>query len=54
LTTLHSFDETDGMYPQAGLVQGTDENVYGVATGTDAFDCWGAVYQNLTGASLRL
>ena len=36
LTTLHSFDETDGMYPQGALVQGTDGDLYGVATGTDA------------------
>jgi uncharacterized repeat protein (TIGR03803 family) len=29
LTTLHSFDKTDGNSPQAGLVQGTDGNFYG-------------------------
>jgi uncharacterized repeat protein (TIGR03803 family) len=28
-TTLHSFDMTDGGYPQSGLVQGTDGNLYG-------------------------
>jgi len=29
LTTLHSFDGSDGSYPQAPLVQGTDGNFYG-------------------------
>jgi uncharacterized repeat protein (TIGR03803 family) len=29
LTTLHSFDGTDGLTPQGGLVEGTDGNLYG-------------------------
>ena len=29
LTTLHSFNDTDGSYPYAGLIQGADGNFYG-------------------------
>lgn len=45
LITLHSFDGTDGMLPQGGLVQGTDGNLYGVATGTDAVHAWGTIFK---------
>lgn len=33
LTTIHSFDGSDGANPYAGLVQGTDGNFYGTTTG---------------------
>jgi uncharacterized protein (TIGR03437 family) len=39
LTTLHSFNGTDGEGPNAGLVQGTDGNFYGTTTEGGANSC---------------
>jgi len=45
LTTLHSFNISDGAYTYAGLIQASDGNFYGATTGggVDPSDCsWGA------------
>jgi uncharacterized repeat protein (TIGR03803 family) len=43
VTTLHSFDSTDGAHPYAGLAQGTDGNVYG-ATGYGGSNGYGTIF----------
>jgi uncharacterized repeat protein (TIGR03803 family) len=44
LTTLHSFDGTDGAFPYAGLVQATNGDFYGTTTG-DGANGVGTVYK---------
>jgi uncharacterized repeat protein (TIGR03803 family) len=39
LTTLHSFNEADGLNPAVPLIQGSDGSLYGAAT-------WGGAYQS--------
>jgi uncharacterized repeat protein (TIGR03803 family) len=49
LTTLHSFDKTDGMNPTAALVEGTDGNIYGTTNGFIGQHLYGTVFQLSTG-----
>jgi uncharacterized repeat protein (TIGR03803 family) len=51
LTTLHSFNSTDGVLPVAGLVQGTDGNLYGTTSGGGAHDD-GTVFKITTAGML--
>ncbi len=52
LTTLHSFDMTDGDFPVAGLVQASDGNLYGTTEfGGGIFEA-GTVFKITTGGTL--
>jgi uncharacterized repeat protein (TIGR03803 family) len=44
-TNLHSFDSTDGSYPEAGLVQGSDGNFYGTTYGGGSIGVYGTVFK---------
>jgi uncharacterized repeat protein (TIGR03803 family) len=44
LTTLHSFDGTDGVWPEAGLVQATNGDFYGTTSYAGA-NGWGTVFK---------
>jgi uncharacterized repeat protein (TIGR03803 family) len=52
LTTLHSFDFTDGVYPVAGLVQATDGNFYGTTVEGGAYYGRGTVFKIAPGGTL--
>jgi uncharacterized repeat protein (TIGR03803 family) len=51
LTTVHSFDEKDGLYPYAALIQATDGNLYGSTTSGGAFG-YGTIFQITPAGSL--
>lgn len=51
LTSLHSFDSTDGNTPYAGLVQGSDGNFYGTTNGGGA-DGNGTIFEITPGGTL--
>jgi uncharacterized repeat protein (TIGR03803 family) len=51
LTTLHSFDFTDGEAPDVALIQAFDGNLYGTTTTNGAHDS-GTVFQITTGGKL--
>ena len=52
-TTIHSFSVPDGLGPTAGLIKGTDGNLYGLNAGSTSCNgqgCFGTVYRvTLTG-----
>jgi uncharacterized repeat protein (TIGR03803 family) len=52
LTTLHSFDRTDGAGPLAGLVQATDGNFYGTTYNGGAAHAGGTVFKITAGGIL--
>ena len=45
LTTLHSFNGTDGAFPYSGLVQASDGNFYGTTDGGGADSFSGTVFK---------
>jgi len=53
LKTLHSFDGTDGRYPYAGLVQGTDGDLYGTTSSGGNNGTYGTVFKITSDGTLK-
>jgi uncharacterized repeat protein (TIGR03803 family) len=53
--TLHNFDETDGAYPYAGLIQGTDGELYGATaySGSTGYFYAGTIFEITSGGTLK-
>ena len=57
LTTLHSFDTTDGHYPIGGVIQSSDGNFYGTTSAGASWRCQtgcGTVFEITAGSTLTL
>jgi len=55
LTVLHSFESTDGLHPEAGLVQGSDGNFYGTTIAGGPNSCpavCGTIFKITPGGTL--
>jgi uncharacterized repeat protein (TIGR03803 family) len=53
LTTLHSFDGTDGNYPEAGVIQSSDGIFYGTTPG-ERGTCCGTIFTITSGGTFSL
>jgi len=53
LTTLHSFDVTDGTNPEAPLIQATDRNFYGTTYQHGASPDGGTIFQITSGGTCK-
>ncbi len=52
-TSLHSFVGTDGSYPYAGLIQGTNGKLFGTTSYGGAFSTGGSVFTITNGGTLK-
>jgi uncharacterized repeat protein (TIGR03803 family) len=52
LTTVHSFDSTEGANPIAGLIQATDGNFYGTTYAGGTGGDWGTVFEITPGGTV--